>query len=216
LAADSWLRDFERVPEWDAAAEHLARRDAGLARVVEAAGPPRLRRRHGTPFESLVRSITFQQLAGRAAATIHGRFRALVDGDLTPAAVVALDPEAMRAAGLSAAKTVAIRELATKFADGTVPMEDVDRLTDDEIVSRLVSVRGIGRWTVEMFLIFQLRRPNVWPVDDLGVRKGFAIAHRLPAPPPPRDMAAAGDPYRPWRSVAAWYCWRANDTTLPD
>jgi DNA-3-methyladenine glycosylase II len=123
----------------------------------------------------------------------------------------------MRAAGLSRAKTASIRDLAARAQDGTVPDDRVlAGLDDDEIVARLSQVRGIGRWTAEMFLIFQLRRPDVWPVDDLGVRKGYAVAHRLPAPPPPKAMQALGDAYRPWRTVAAWYCWRAVETVLPD
>jgi DNA-3-methyladenine glycosylase II len=100
--------------------------------------------------------------------------------------------------------------------DRTVPLEDVDGLSDDEIVERLSRVRGIGRWTAEMFLIFQLRRPDVWPVDDLGVRKGYAVAHRLPEAPKPRELLALGEPYRPYRTIAAWYCWRAAETVLPE
>jgi DNA-3-methyladenine glycosylase II len=122
----------------------------------------------------------------------------------------------MRAAGLSAAKTASIRDLAQKVVDGEVMLERIGRLPDDEIVRQLVLVRGIGRWTAEMFLIFQLGRLDVWPVDDLGVRKGYTRLYDLPAMPMPKEFEDMGDPFRPYRSVAAWYCWRATDTVLPD
>lgn len=166
-------------------------------------------------FAALVRAITFQQLAGRAAAAIHGRFLANFADGLTPDAVLALPEVAFRSAGLSAAKTASIRDLAAKAVDGTVPLKGLEAYTDDEIVARLSAVRGIGRWTAEMFLIFQLRRPDVWPIEDFGVRKGYTIAHGLTTPPTPRELAALGELYRPHRTTAAWYCWRANDTVLP-
>jgi DNA-3-methyladenine glycosylase II len=162
-----------------------------------------------------VRSITFQQLAGRAAAAIHGRFVAALDGSTMPEAVLALPEPAFRAAGMSGAKTASIRDLAAKALDGTVPLDALDVLSDDEVVERLSRVRGIGRWTAEMFLIFHLRRPDVWPVDDLGVRKGYALTHALAAPPKPRDLLVLGEPLRPYRTVAAWYCWRAAETVVP-
>ena len=115
----------------------------------------------------------------------------------------------MRAAGLSANKLAAIIDLAAKFVDGTVPTHDLDGLSDDEIVARLVTVRGVGRWTAEMFLLFQLHRPDVWPVDDLGVRNGWARIHEMAAPPTPKALQILGDALRPYRSTAAWYCWRA-------
>ena len=115
----------------------------------------------------------------------------------------------MRAAGLSANKLAAIIDLAAKFVDGTVPTHDLDGLTDDEIVARLVTIRGVGRWTAEMFLLFQLRRPDVWPVDDLGVRNGWARIHDMETAPLPKALLVLGDPLRPYRSTAAWYCWRA-------
>lgn len=121
----------------------------------------------------------------------------------------------MRSAGLSAAKTAAIRDLAARVADGALPLDGIERLGDEEILERLVAVRGIGRWTAEMFLIFQLRRPDVWPVDDLAVRRGWSIIHGQATAPRPRDLEALGQGLRPWRSVAAWYCWRATDTVLP-
>jgi 3-methyladenine DNA glycosylase/8-oxoguanine DNA glycosylase len=163
-----------------------------------------------------MRAIVFQQLAGRAATAIHGRVLATIDGDLSPAALLAVPEERLKGAGLSNAKLASLRDLAARVVSGEVPLDGLDDLGDDEIVERLSAVRGIGRWTAEMFLMFQLRRPDVWPVDDLGVRKGYATIHRLPAPPKPRELQALGDVYRPYRTVAAWYCWRTADTILPD
>jgi DNA-3-methyladenine glycosylase II len=130
--------------------------------------------------------------------------------------VLALPEERLRSAGLSGSKAASIRDLAGRVADGTVPLDDVDDLADAEIVARLSKVRGIGRWTAEMFLIFQLRRPDVWPVDDYGVRKGWSQLHGLTELIRPRELEAAGDVFRPHRTVAAWYCWRAVDTVLPE
>jgi 3-methyladenine DNA glycosylase/8-oxoguanine DNA glycosylase len=204
------------------ATEELARRDPALARLVAAAGPCGLAvRRDLTHFGSLCRSITFQQLAGRAAATIFGRFVAAATGgreaiDLTPEGVLACPEESLRAAGLSAAKTRSIRALAERAASGELPLHDVESVGDEELIERLSAVPGIGRWTAEMFLIFQLGRLDVWPVGDLGVRKGYATAWDLPESPTPKELAAYGEAFRPYRSVAAWYCWRAVDTVVPD
>jgi DNA-3-methyladenine glycosylase II len=186
-----------------------------MARVIKAVGPLNLRDPLDDSFAALVRSITYQQLAGAAAAAIHGRFLKLFAGPLSPAAVLALNGVALRSAGLSTSKAAAITDLARKVEDGTVPLHDVESLSDDDLVERLVQVRGIGRWTAEMFLIFQLRRLDVWPVDDYAVRKGWAIAHKLEDLPKPRALHAAGEVFRPYRTVAAWYCWRATDTVLP-
>jgi len=167
-------------------------------------------------FNAVARSIVFQQLAGRAALAIYNRFASLFDGLPSPAGVLAAPEEALRGAGLSAAKTAALKDLALKATDGTVPFHELDALDDEEIITRLTAVRGVGRWTAEMFLIFQLHRPDVWPVDDLGVRKGYGIAKRLERMPTPRELSALGEPFRPYRSAAAWYCWRCNDTVLPE
>jgi 3-methyladenine DNA glycosylase/8-oxoguanine DNA glycosylase len=200
----------------DAAAE-LARRDPALGRVIERVGPPDLRR--GRPrndhFGELVRAICYQQLAGAAARTIHGRLVDRFDGAPTPEAVLALPYEQLRAAGLSNNKAASIRDLAAHVVDGEVQLERVARLSDDEIVRELTLVRGIGRWTAEMFLIFQLGRLDVWPVDDFGVRKGYGRIRELDPAPTAKELEPLGDPYRPYRSVVAWYCWRAADTTLP-
>jgi DNA-3-methyladenine glycosylase II len=196
-------------PQVDPGTADLARRDPVIAALVERVGPFALRPALPDSFAALVRAILYQQLAGAAAAAIHGRFLALFDQGLTPEAVLATSEASLRSAGLSRSKAISIRDLATKVADGTVPLEDADDLSDDEIVSRLSTVRGIGRWTAEMFLIFQLRRLDVWPVDDLGVRAGYAIAWALPEVPTPKQLEPLGDRFRPYRSVAAWYCWRA-------
>jgi 3-methyladenine DNA glycosylase/8-oxoguanine DNA glycosylase len=186
-----------------------------MARLIKAAGPMAMRDAFDDSFAALVRSIMYQQLAGAAAATIHGRFLKLFSEGVSPAAVLALPDGTMRTAGVSGSKQAAITDLARKVEDGTVPLHDVDSLSDDELVARLIQVRGIGRWTAEMFLMFQLRRLDVWPVDDYGVRKGWALAHRLAEPPAPRVLQDEGERFRPYRSVAAWYCWRAVDTVLP-
>lgn len=185
-----------------------------MARLIKAAGPVTLRDKLDDSFAALVRSIMYQQLAGAAAATIHGRFLNLFADGLSPAAVLALPEGAMRSAGLSGSKAAAVADLALKVGDGTVPLDDVDSLSDDDLVARLGQVRGIGRWTAEMFLMFQLQRLDVWPVDDYGVRKGWSLAHRLKEPLTPRALEPEGDRFRPFRSIAAWYCWRAVDTVL--
>jgi len=184
-----------------------------MAGLIKRAGPVELRDPLEDGFAALVRSIMYQQLAGAAAATIHGRFLRLFTGPLSPAAVLGLPDGAMRSAGVSGSKAAAITDLAARVDDGSVPLHDVDDLSDDELVARLVQVRGIGRWTAEMFLIFQLRRFDVWPVDDYGVRKGWALEHGLNEPLTPRAMQAEGERFRPYRSVAAWYCWRAIDVS---
>jgi DNA-3-methyladenine glycosylase II len=199
----------------DEATAHLGRVDPAYARVIEAVGPFSPRPPAGDPFNALARAIVFQQLAGRAAQAIHGRFMALYDGHPTAAAILQTPPEQLRGVGLSGSKTASIYDLAAKTSDGTVPLDQLDELSDTEIVQRLSTVRGIGRWTAEMFLMFHLRRLDVWPVDDFGVRKGYAAIHGLAEAPTPRALEPLGEIYRPYRSVAAWYCWRAVDTVLP-
>jgi DNA-3-methyladenine glycosylase II len=199
-----------------AIAKHIVRVDPAFAAVVRAAGPFAPPAPSTDPFNALARAIAYQQLAGRAAAAIHGRFLALFGTEPpTPATVLATAVEQLRACGLSGAKTAAILDLAVKFTDGTVPLDRLAGMSDDEVVVRLSEVRGVGRWTAEMFLLFELRRPDVWPVDDYGVRKGWTVIHGLAAMPAPRELTALGDPLRPHRSAAAWYCWRAVDTLTP-
>ena len=197
---------------WAAAGAHIAAADPALAAVMARHGPCTLAPRRGmSAFAALARAICYQQLAGAAAAAIHGRFAALYGGRPTPDAVAATPEVALRGAGLSAAKTAAIQDLAAKVLDGTVPQSGWGRLGDDAIVDRLTTVRGIGPWTAEMFLIFQLARPDVWPTGDLGVRVGYGRIHGLGAAPTPGELARLGDAYRPYRTLAAWYCWRAVD-----
>ncbi len=175
------------------------------------------RRRPRRPhFAELARMICYQQLAGRAAAAIHGRFEALFDGPPTPDAVLALPFDTLRGAGLSNAKASSIRDLATKVEEGKVELDRVARLSDDKVVSELVLVRGIGEWTAQMFLMFQMGRLDVWPVLDLGVRSGFARMYGLSEMPTPKPLVAEGDAFRPYRSLVAWWCWRAADTVRPD
>lgn len=192
----------------DAEAE-LARRDAVIAGLVAATGPCTLGRRgHPSHFEALARSIVSQQLATRAAAAIWARTRALVPGRFTPEAVVVLPVDSLRAAGLSGAKARSVRDLADHVVRGDVRLAKVARLGDDDVITELSKVWGIGVWTAQMFLMFQLGRLDVWPVLDLGVRAGYAKAWRT-APLTARDLEPLGDAFRPHRSVAAWYCWRA-------
>ena len=192
-----------------AAAAEIARRDKVMARLMKRTGPLRLQRPTSGHFAALTESILYQQLAGAAARAIHQRFLALFDGALSPETVLALPPQRLRAAGLSGNKAASIRDLAAKVADGTVALHRIGRLSDEEVIARLTVVRGIGPWTAEMFLIFQLRRLDVWPVADYGVRKGYALAYGLRAPPTPKRLQAEGERFRPYRTVAAWYCWQA-------
>lgn len=193
----------------DQVAQRIVRLDAAFAPVIERVGPMELRPPADDAFQALLRAVVFQQLAGKAANAIYNRVVGLFDGVPSPAALLAVSHERLRAAGLSANKQAAVIDLATKFCDGTVPYEDLDSLSDDEVIERLRQIRGIGRWTAEMFLLFQLRRPDVWPVDDLGVRNGWKRIHALADAPSPNQLAAFGEPFRPHRSTVAWYCWRA-------
>jgi DNA-3-methyladenine glycosylase II len=186
-----------------------------MAALIKRAGPMSFRGPSDDSFAALVRSIMYQQLAGAAATAIHGRFLKLFADGLSPAAVLALPEGAMRSAGLSGAKAAAVTDLARKVLDGTVPLEDVASLSDEDLEARLVQVRGIGPWTAEMFMMFQLERLDIWPVADYGVRKGWAVAHRKRNLPTPKALVAEGEKFRPYRSIAAWYCWRAVDTVLP-
>ncbi len=205
-------------PMHDAVA-HIAAADPAMAALIERVGPCTLvaRRHAGGYFAALARAIVYQQLAGKAAASIHGRFAALFPGKRpTPEGVLALPDEVLRGVGLSHAKLTSIKDLAAKVLDRTVRLDGISRRPDDVIVEQLSQVRGIGRWTAEMFLIFQLGRPDVWPTGDYGVRKGWAIVHgRADALPSPKELEVAGEAYRPHRTVAAWYCWRAVDVSPP-
>lgn len=168
-----------------------------------------------SPFQSLVTAVAHQQLHGKAAATILGRFQNLFPRGRfpTPKALATVTDEQLRGVGFSRAKAAAIRDIAEKSLSGVVPgSKAIALLPDEEIITRLTQVRGVGKWTVEMLLIFTLGRPDVWPVDDFGVRTGWKIAHGMPEMPTPKELHALGEIFRPHRSVAAWYLWRATDT----
>lgn len=197
--------------ELAAASRRLADADPVMARLHADHGPCRLGARQPSHFTALARSIVYQQLSGASARAIWTRFADRFGHRPDPERVLGAEPDQLRAAGLSANKAASVRDLAGRVVDGGLPLSRISRLGDEDIIDRLVEVRGIGRWTAEMFLIFQLRRGDVWPVDDLGVRKGYAHAYRV-GQPSPRELAPLGEPFRPWRTVAAWYLWRAADT----
>jgi DNA-3-methyladenine glycosylase II len=195
-----------------AAARILAGRDLVIAHLLAETGPPRLRRFPEPPFAAIVRAIVYQQLAGAAAQAIHSRLVAAMDGKVEPERLAASSDETLRAVGMSRAKVLSLRDLAAKVLDGTVVLSPrgLARLGDEEVIARLSTVRGIGRWTAEMFLLFQLRRLDIWPTGDLGVRRGYGLAWGVPMPTA-KQLEPLGEPFRPYRSVAAWYCWRAAE-----
>lgn len=178
--------------------------------VIGRVGPFTLTpRTEWTHFDALVRSIVYQQLSGKAAATIHGRVVGLVgDGAAAPGRIVATSHEALRAAGLSAAKAGYVRNLAEHVLDGSLPVESLHELSDDEIIAALTQVKGIGRWSAQMFLMFRLGRPDVLPELDLGVQKGIQKAYRLRKLPTPKQVVRRGEKWAPYRTVASWYLWR--------
>src|SRR6266487_6464167 len=195
--------------------EHLAATDPRMAKLVARSlrynvNPERLIR----PFDALAESIAYQQLSGKAAATIWKRVRGIFPKRkfLDPKLVLEMPDEKFRAAGLSRSKVAALKDLAAKTIEGTVPTgRAMAKMTDDEIIERLIQVRGIGRWTAEMLLLFDLGRPDVWPVHDYGVRKGFAKIFGKRKLPTPKQMDKHGRKFQPYRSALAWYCWRALD-----
>ena len=193
----------------------LAEADPRLGALIARIGPFTLEtERLQSPFAALAESIVYQQLTGKAAATIHGRVVALFQPRRTfgPEDILRTSEEQLRTCGLSRAKTAALKDLAAKTLDGVVPpIRDLRRLDDEAIIDRLVSIRGIGRWTVEMLLLFDLGRLDVWPVTDYGVRKGFAKTFGRRKLPTPKQLLKFGEKCRPYRSVAAWYFWRALD-----
>lgn len=196
------------------AIEHLTVKDKRMAKLISAVGPFRLvLDEMATPFEALAESIVYQQLTGKAAATIFARVKGIYKSDRLPhpKKIVATPDETLRGAGLSAAKTAAIKDLAQKQMDGVIPhLDEMKKMSDDEIVERLVTVRGVGRWTVEMLLIFRLGRPDVLPINDYGVRKGFAKVYGpMEELPTPKELGKHGEKWKPYRSVASWYLWRS-------
>lgn len=194
----------------DAAAE-LARRDPVLARLVAEAGQPELRPPAEDHFGALARAIIYQQLAGPAAAAIHGRLIGALDGRITPEGVLSLSDETLRAVGLSGAKVASLRDLSAKVLDGTVVLDPAGLREegDAEMVARLSSVRGIGRWTAEMFLIFNLARPNVLPLDDLGLIRAISVNYFSGEPVTRSEAREVAANWEPWRTVATWYMWRS-------
>jgi len=182
-----------------------------LGTIIERVGACRLEpRREGTHYEALVRSIVFQQLSGKAARTIHDRFRALYPRNRPrPELVLETDDATLRGAGLSRQKIGYLRDLSARVADGSLPLAHLGRLPDDAIIEHLVQVKGIGRWTVQMFLMFRLGRPDVLPELDLGVQNAIQRAYKLRKRPTPKDVLRIGEPWRPYASVASWYLWRS-------
>jgi 3-methyladenine DNA glycosylase/8-oxoguanine DNA glycosylase len=185
--------------------------DPSFGPLVRRVGPVRFPPSTHDTFSFLVRSITYQQLAGKAAATIHGRLVDALGGTVNARRVLEVSEDALRGAGLSRAKLTSIQDLATRVAEKKLRLDDLNDTPDEAVVQRLTQVRGIGRWTAEMALLFHLRRPDVWPVGDLGVRAGLGRVLGWDEPPRPNEMELVGVGYRPWRSAVAWYCWRALD-----
>jgi DNA-3-methyladenine glycosylase II len=204
------MPDVNGVAQRTAAFQHLAR-DPVMRRLIRQHGPCTMTPRRRSPYETLTRAIAHQQLNGRAAESILGRFVALFPGNgrfPSPDAVLATRPSRLRRAGFSAAKVRAVRDIARHAVTGIVPTTRAcGRLTDDELIERLVRIRGVGRWTVEMLLIFTLCRPDVLPVDDFGVREGYRLAYGLRKQPTPKALRAVGERWKPHRSVAARYLW---------
>lgn len=203
-----------RVPDYAAARRLLMRRDPVLAAIIRKHGACGLGdvRDRFDHFAMLVRAIVFQQLSTKAATTIHGRLiGALAGGTLTPAALAAVTEEQLRAAGISRQKAGYLRDLCEKVADGALPLQAVDAMTDEEVIAALTQVKGIGRWTAEMFLIFRLQRPDVLPLGDLGILNAIQKAYGLRKKPTPARMLKLGEAWRPYRSIASWYLWRSLD-----
>jgi DNA-3-methyladenine glycosylase II len=198
---------------WDEACKHLARRDRVMKKLIPRFGEARLQSR-GDAFTTLARSIVGQQISVKAAQSVWDRFATLVEAPaakLPPQAVLALDSSAMRSAGLSARKVEYLRDLARHFADNTVHVRQWEQMDDEAIIDELVAIRGIGRWTAEMFLIFHLMRPNVLPIDDLGLIKGISVNYFSGEPVSRAEAREVGDAWAPYRSVATWYIWRSLD-----
>jgi 3-methyladenine DNA glycosylase/8-oxoguanine DNA glycosylase len=190
----------------------LARRDPILRDLMRRHGPCGLAEsQHTDPFVALLHAIVSQQLSTRAAATIAGRVEGLMGGRPTPSRVARVSDPQLRAAGLSGQKVKYLRDLCARIEDGTLPLDELDRLTDDQVIEALTQVKGIGRWTAEMFLMFRLHRPDVLPVGDLGIVKAVQRAYRLRTVPSPSRLLRLGESWRPYRSVACWYLWASLD-----
>lgn len=195
---------------------HLKKVDPRLARIIERVGPCRFQpRAEGTHFDALVRSIVYQQLSGKAAGTIYGRVKELYGGH-EPTPIELLDtPDAdLRAAGLSRQKLGYLKDLSEKVESGEVPIEHIHELEDNVVIETLTKVKGVGRWTVHMVLMFRLGRLDVLPDLDLGIQKGVQLAYDLPALPKPREVEQIGAKWRPYATIASWYLWRSLDTNM--
>lgn len=198
------------------AVRHLKRADPRLAAVIERVGACRFEvRTGGTHFEEVLRAIVFQQLSGKAAATIHGRVVAALDGAPTPRALLRVPDEVLRQAGLSRQKIGYARDLARKVDSGAVPLERIDSLGDDAVIEALSGIKGVGRWTAQMFLMFRLGRPDVLPAEDLGIRKAVQLAYRTRGLPPPKRVLVLGKPWSPYATIASWYLWRSLELPSP-
>jgi DNA-3-methyladenine glycosylase II len=198
---------------WDDACKHLARRDRVMKKLIPQFGEARLQSR-GDAFTTLARSIVGQQISVKAAQSVWDRFAGLMDAPpakLPPESVLGLRADTMRGAGLSARKVEYLRDLAQHFSDGQVHVRQWQQMDDEEIIEELVAIRGIGRWTAEMFLIFHLMRPNVMPLDDLGLIKGISVNYFSGEPVTRVEAREVGDAWAPYRSVATWYIWRSLD-----
>jgi len=196
------------------ALHHLSAADERLAAVIARHGPCRIGHTTRQPFESLVGSIVSQQLSTKAAATIFARVKALganERGEISPDALLAVPEPRLREAGLSGSKLAYIRDLSTRVRAGELALDALDTMSDDEVIASLCRVKGIGRWTAEMFLIFRLGRPDVLPVDDLGIQKGMMRLFGLRKLPSPERMVKLAKPFRPYRSIACWYLWRLHE-----
>jgi DNA-3-methyladenine glycosylase II len=202
------------------ALRHLRRADPVMAELIRRAGPFAVKSERGVgPYEALVEAVAHQQLTGKAARTILGRFYALYDGDCCPepARLVETADESLRGCGFSRAKSASLKDIAARTLDGTIPpRRALARMKDEAIIERLVEARGVGRWTVEMFLMFTLGRPDVLPVDDYGIRLGYRIAYGKRTLPKPKALAKFGERWAPYRTTASWYLWRAVDLHRKD
>lgn len=199
------------------AADILAGHDREVARLREIYGPPRLGRRLKVAdrFRWLAESVAYQQLSGKAAATIWSRVETLLEGMVSPATIAVAGEERLRSTGLSRAKVASLLDMSHRVETGELDLGRVGRLDDEAVIEHLITVRGVGRWTAEMFLIFALRRLDVWPVDDLAVRKGYAKVFGLAETPTARELGPLGDAFRPYRTVMTLYCWQDLETVLP-
>jgi DNA-3-methyladenine glycosylase II len=206
-----------RLIDVEQAEVHLAAADPVVGRLIAAHGPFAMREPVEGPFMALARASAYQQLSGKAAATIFRRFLALFGEEpLDPAAVLLLEDEQFRGAGMSRQKTAALRSLAEHFVTGDLGSHVFEEMHDEAVIERLTQVRGIGRWSAEMFLMFQLRRADILPVNDLGINRAIMKQYGLAGMPKPDEVRRVGEPWRPWASVACWYLWRSEDTSLPD